>query len=359
MKFGMFAPIPMAVVGSPEVAASATYALEPLRDGERDLQYQFSVDYLTTADRIGFDLVLFAERHLGQDLSAWILAAAIAPKLERMLSLVAVHPGLLNPVMTAKLAVSLDRAATGRMAVNIVNGWFEREFEMFGGQVLHGEARYERATEFIEVLHGLWSQERFSFHGKHYQIDDGQLLLKPATRKPPEIYSVSTSEEGRDFIARTCDVWFVEFPKQAQSTDEVLRSLEASILDMDRRTAALGRKVRYAINPFLALGRSPEDALDRAMKQILAHDPVGDTRKLESRMIPATRAGFIGTPAQVRKQVDRFADMGFDLLLLKMIANLEAIREIGAEVIAFGRDSTGSGLRDTSNDGASGKALQN
>jgi alkanesulfonate monooxygenase SsuD/methylene tetrahydromethanopterin reductase-like flavin-dependent oxidoreductase (luciferase family) len=114
MKFGVFAPIPMAVVGSPEIAASAAYALEPLPDGARDLQYEFSVDYLTTADRIGFELVLFAERHLGQDLSAWILAAAVAPKLDRMLSLVAVHPGLLNPVMTAKLAASLDRVAKGR-----------------------------------------------------------------------------------------------------------------------------------------------------------------------------------------------------------------------------------------------------
>jgi alkanesulfonate monooxygenase SsuD/methylene tetrahydromethanopterin reductase-like flavin-dependent oxidoreductase (luciferase family) len=114
----------------------------------------------------------------------------------------------------------------------------------------------------------------------------------------------------------------------------VLRALESSIADMERRRARNGRKIRYAINPFLALGKSSQDALDRAMQQIFATDPVGDTRKIESRMIPATRAGFIGTPLDVRKQVRRFADMGFDLLLLKMIASVEAVEEVGAEIIA-------------------------
>ena len=334
MKFGTFAPIPMAVVGSPEVANSAAHALEPLPGGMRDPQYEFSMELLMAADRVGFDLVLFAERHFGQDLSAWVLTSAVASRLERMLALVAVHPGLIDPVMAAKLAVSVDRISRGRMAINIVNGWFEQEFEMFGGKMLHGAERYERSTEFIEILRGLWTQETFSYQGKHYQLDKAQLLLKPATPQPPEIYSVSTTDEGRDFIAHTCDVWFVEFPKQAQSTDEVLRALEASIADMDRRKARTGRQIRYALNPFMALGNSPDHALDRAMKQILAHDPVGDTRKIESRMLPATRAGFIGTPKEVRRQVQRFADMGFDLLLLKMIASVEAVEEVGAEIIA-------------------------
>lgn len=335
MKFGTFAPIPMAVVGSPEVARSAARALDPLPVGERDGQFEFSMNLLNVADRVGFDLVLFAERHLGQDLSAWVLASSVAPHLKRMLSLIAVHPGLMDPAMTAKLAASLDRISPGRTAINIVNGWFEREFEMFGGKVLHGPERYRRSTEFIEILRGLWSEETFSYQGEHYRIDKGQLLLKPATITQPEIYSVSTSNEGRDFVANTCDVWFVEFPKQAQSTDEVMRSLEASIVDMERRRSQTGRKIRYAINPFLALGKSPQNALDRAMQQILASDPVGDTRKVESRMMPATRAGFIGTPIEVRKQVRRFADLGFDLLLLKMIASVEAVEEVGAEIIAI------------------------
>ena len=199
MKFGLYAPIPMATVGSPETARAVAEALRPLPPGARDAQFELSEDVLLTADAVGFSLVLFAERHLGHDISAWVMASALGSRFRNIRSLVAVHPGMWDPVMIAKLAVSLDRVCPGRMAINIVNGWFDREFEMFGGTVLKGEDRYARTTEFITILRGLWMNESFSFEGRFYNLKDGKLLLKPASPTPPELFSVSTSDRGRDF----------------------------------------------------------------------------------------------------------------------------------------------------------------
>lgn len=337
MQFGLYAPIPMATVGSPQIAQAAAEALSPLPDGRRDAQFDYGLELLLAADAAGFDLALFAERHLGHDLAAWVLASAIAPRLERIKPLVAVHPGLWDPVMTAKLSVSLDRISKQRMAINIVNGWFDEEFKMFGGTVLQGEDRYTRTTEFIAILRGLWNNETFSFAGEHYNLDKGQLLLKPGSTRPPEIYSVSRSDRGRRFIAEECDWWFIEFPKQAEDTAELMRQLEASVADMNARTAASGRKVRYALNPFIALADSPEQALDQTVQQILAHESDPDTRKIEQRMLPALKAGCVGTPLQVRQQVQRFADLGIELVLCKMIPSIENMQRIAGEVIAPGR----------------------
>src|SRR5712671_5650414 len=147
MQFGLYAPIPMATVGSPEVAQAVNEALAPLPPGRLDAQFDLGVKLLEAADEDGFELVLFAERHLGNDLAAWIMASAIASRLNHIRALVAVHPGLWDPVMVGKLAVSLDRICRGRMAINVVNGWFDEEFRMFGGTVLQGEDRYRRTTE--------------------------------------------------------------------------------------------------------------------------------------------------------------------------------------------------------------------
>jgi dimethylsulfone monooxygenase len=334
MQFGLYAPIPMVAVGSPEIAKAAAEALHPLAPGARDAQFDHALDLLLEADRLEFDLTLFAERHLGHDLSAWVLASAIACRFERIRPLVAVHPGLWDPVMTAKLAASLDRICKGRVAINIVNGWFDQEFEMFGGKVLQGEERYRRSTEFIEIMRGLWTNETFSYAGEHYTLDKGQLLLKPASPTPPEIFSVSTSDRGRDFIAQDCDWWFIEFPKAAESTDELMRSIEASIVDMRRRADRAGRKVRYALNPFIALGGSEQEALDSTVTAIFALEAEPDSRKIERRILPATKAGCIGRPEDVRRQVQRFEDMGLELLLLKMIASVDNVRTIAGEVIA-------------------------
>lgn len=334
MQFGLYAPIPMAAVGSPEIARAVDESLRPLPEGARDAQFELGLDLLLAADRLGFDLTLFAERHLGHDMAGWVNASAIASRFERMRALVAVHPGLWDPVMIAKMSASLDRICKGRMAINVVNGWFDQEFEMFGGKVLQGEERYQRTIEFIDIMRGLWRNETYSHHGAHYYVDKAQLLLKPRTPEGPEIFSVSTSDRGRDFIAEHCDWWFVEFPKSAESTDEVMRSLEASIADMDKRSARAGRKVRYALNPFLALGANADEALASTVADIFKFDPDPDTRKIERRMIPATRAGCMGRPEDVRRQVSRLHDMGFELLLLKLIPNVANVTRIAEDVIA-------------------------
>ena len=334
MQFGLYAPIPMATVGSPEAVQADTEARSPLPDGQIDAQFDHGVELLQAADEVGFELVLFAERHLGSDMSAWLLASAIGSRLNHIRSLVAVHPGLWDPVMIGKLAVSLDRMCRGRMALNIVNGWFDEEFRMFGGTVLQGEERYRRTIEFIDILRGLWANETYSYQGQFYKVDKGQLLLKPATPTLPEIYSVSRSDRGRDFIAEHCDWWFVDMPKETQTVDDTIRGIEEAIADMDRRTARIGRKVRYAFNPFVALGRTQEEALDVVTKRIFACEPNPDIRKIESRMLPATKAGLIGPTDAVLRQLRRYEDIGIELALCKMIPTVDNIRHIAGEVVA-------------------------
>jgi FMNH2-dependent dimethyl sulfone monooxygenase len=220
------------------------------------------------------------------------------------------------------------------MAINIVNGNQDDEFRMFGGTVLKGEPRYKRTEEFIAILRGLWLNETFSYSGDHYSLQNGQLLLKPASPAPPEIYSVSSGERGRESIADTCDWWFVVTPKDAESPDSVLRSIEKDIADMERRCKARGRRMRYAITPFLALGPSTELALTSVVKQILEIEAGAYVGKVEARMLPATRAGLIGKPKDVLAQLRRFQDLGIELVLCKLLPTVDNVRRIGAEVIS-------------------------
>jgi FMNH2-dependent dimethyl sulfone monooxygenase len=333
MHFGLYAPIPNVALGSRQIAQSIAEALKPLQPGQRDLQFDHCADVIKAAETAGFDICLFAERHLGSDMTAWVLASGVAPRLESMRVLVAVHPGLWDPVITAKLAVSLDRMCKGRMALNIVNGWYDEEFKMFGGMMLQGEERYQRTSEFINILRGLWTQDVFSFTGQHYKVDKGRLLLKPATEAPPEIFSVSRSDRGLNFIANYCDWWFIETPANVSSNDEFLRDIEKSIKDMTRRMSSAGRKVRFAFNPFLALGESEEAAFAATLHQIEAYNPNSDPRNVEQRMLPATRAGCIGPARKVLEQLRRFSDMGVELMLCKLISTVENVELIGRDVI--------------------------
>lgn len=340
MQFGLYAPVPHVTVGSTEIAASVAGALETLPLGVADPAFTLSRDVLVEADRCGFDIILFAERHLGADMEAWVLGSAISALTTRIRSMIAVHPGLWHPQIIAKMASTLDRMCTGRMALNLITGWNVEEHTMFGGETMIGnDDRYVRAEEFIRIVQGMWREAPFSFEGEFYKVKDAQLLLRPATAAPPEIFTASRSPRGLDMIARVGDWWFVDYDKDAETTDDVMESLQRAIDDMRARMTREGRTVRFAFNPYVCFGASREEAMERALRMVTPDGSDADMRKLLRRVGPATRAGCVGTPEQVRAQVNAFREMGIELLLFKFPPLVEEVRAISREVIAPMRGS--------------------
>ncbi len=340
LQFGMFAPAPHVTVGSAHMARAVRGAAAPLEAGAVDPQYQLSRDTLIAADRAGFDLVLFAERHHGTDLEAFMLAAAACGWTERLKLLVAVHPGLWRPQLIAKMTTTLDRMAPGRAAINLVTGWNVAEARMYGGDVmLEDDERYVRAEELVAVLRGMWATShergrRFSFNGRYYAVYDAELQLAPAGASPPEIFTASRSETGLEMVARIADWWFLSFDKSATSTEAMMDSISASVAGMKARAARHGRQVRIAFNPFVAFGPTREAAMAEALRLLTPDEPDADVRKMMSRVGPSMRAGCVGTPAQVRATLERYHAMGIDLVLLQFVPTPENAAEIGRELIA-------------------------
>ncbi|MCC2096454.1 MAG: LLM class flavin-dependent oxidoreductase [Hyphomicrobiales bacterium] len=335
MQFGLYAPVPHVTVGSPEIMASVAGGQKPLADGAVDPAWQLARDVLLEAERQGFDIILFAERHLGADMEAWILGSAISSLTKTIRSMIAVHPGLWHPQLVAKMAASLDRLTPGRMAINLITGWNVEEHTMFGGDtMLHDDTRYIRAEEFIEIVQGMWRQSPYSFKGRFYDIENAELLLRPATPEPPEVFTASRSPRGLDMIAKIADWWFVDYDKDAETTEDVMDSLQKAMDSVRARAEKLGRKVRFAYNPFVCFGPTVEDAKDRAIKLVTPDGSDGDVRKLLNRIGPAMKSGCVAPPEQVRKQVERFREMGIELLLFKFVPNIAETQAIGREIIA-------------------------
>src|SRR6201999_3704891 len=63
-----------------------------------------------------------------------------------------VHAPLFNPVIAAKEMVTADHIGEGRFGLNIVVGWNEGEFEMFGVKQREHDARYDYAQEWIDIV---------------------------------------------------------------------------------------------------------------------------------------------------------------------------------------------------------------
>ena len=77
---------------------------------------------------------------------------------KRMTVFGTVHAPLFHPLIAAKEFVTADHIGEGRVGVNIVVGWNEGEFEMFGVQQREHDVRYDYAQEWVDIVKQAWSR---------------------------------------------------------------------------------------------------------------------------------------------------------------------------------------------------------
>ena len=108
----------------------------------------------------------------------WAVGLLCATK--RMTVFGTVHAPLFHPLIAAKEFVTADHIGQGRVGVNIVVGWNEGEFDMFGVQQREHDMRYDYAQEWVDIVKQAWQREdTFDFNAKFFDIKAARAFPKP------------------------------------------------------------------------------------------------------------------------------------------------------------------------------------
>src|SRR5881227_3497686 len=166
------------------------------------------------AEDNGFEYALSQVRYMASygaenqhESTSFSLALLLAT--QRLKVIAAIHPGLWQPGVLAKLAATADHLSNGRVAVNVVSGWFKGEFGALGEPWLEHDECYRRSEEFIRVLRGIWTKDHFDFKGDFYRINDFTLKPKPVQLPHPEIFQGGNSKAARQMAGRVSDWYFM------------------------------------------------------------------------------------------------------------------------------------------------------
>jgi FMNH2-dependent dimethyl sulfone monooxygenase len=331
VKFGVWTPLPHIVRPEPRMnAAIHESGTRGLTDGP-DKAFRFAAEMLVRGEELGFETTLFAERWLGTDHPAWVLASAMAALTSKMELMVAVHPGIVAPQVVAKFAASLDRISGGRAALNIVNGWYKEEFETFGtGHLSSDEAtRYRRMDEFLQVILGLWREEKFDFHGEFYKVDNQTVPLKSVRMPNPPIYAASRNNAGKEIIARQGDDWFVDYVTDYRVWEQNLERAAVLIADMKARAARYGRKLGFSMSCHVIC----EKSLDIAIEKANALEAHGKTNRIALISSKALGVGLVGTPDMIADRIHRYAAAGVQTMLLQFHPMIEGMETFAREIM--------------------------
>jgi FMNH2-dependent dimethyl sulfone monooxygenase len=313
IKLGLWTPLPHTIREEPEMQAAVRELTTP-GGSDTDRSFRFGVDVVQAAESYGFKTTLIAERLLGPDLEAWMFAAALAPLTKHIELMVAVHPGIVTPQMVAKMGATLDRISGGRFAVNLVNGWWQQEFNLFsnGGWSPDERSRYQRMDEFAQVIKGLWTQQSQSFKGEFYQFEDGYVPTKVLQLPNPPIYAGSRSEIGKETVAKYCDWWFVYHTPNYRLFEENLTRIITDIVDMKARAGSYGRRLQFGMSAHVVCA----DTMAEARSQAEELEAYAKRDRLASVVGIGLGAGLVGTPELVAERIRRYEAAGVECLLL-------------------------------------------
>jgi dimethylsulfone monooxygenase len=175
------------------------------------------------ADELGFEFMLPVGRwkgyggdtdYQGETLETVTWAAGLLAATQRITVFGTVHAPLIHPVIAAKQFVTADHIGAGRFGLNVVCGWNEDEFEMFGATMREHEARYEYAQEWLDAVKLCWSSvEEFEFPGTFVKLRQVRAKPKPFGDGRPVVMNAGASPAGQAFAIRNCDALFSMTPK--------------------------------------------------------------------------------------------------------------------------------------------------
>jgi alkanesulfonate monooxygenase SsuD/methylene tetrahydromethanopterin reductase-like flavin-dependent oxidoreductase (luciferase family) len=196
---------------------------------------------------LGFDLVTTADHFVDWTnpavpwLEAWTVLAAAARETTRIrLATYVSQIPLRHPAVLARQALTVDHVSGGRLEVGLGTGLtIDPAYDMIGIPNWEPKERVARFGEYVEVVARLLANERSSYEGRYYRIQNAMMNPRPIQKPRPPIVIAALSPVMLRHTARHADNWnSLSF---AQSFDKQLAETVERIARIDEACTAIGR----------------------------------------------------------------------------------------------------------------------
>ena len=222
-----------------------------------------------------------------------------------------------NPCVLAKIASTLDIVSGGRLNVGIGAGWYELEHRNFGIEFKSQAGRLQALDEACQIIKSMFTQDRTTLHGRHYDVTDAACVPKPIQKPHPPIMVAGMGEKVMlKIVARHADMW-----NGGGSPQQIKRAVEI----IARHGEAIGRDTTAIENTVIIplcyrMPAETETAVASAMAGVMQTTPeearkgimIGSRDQCLDMIESYVKAGithfiFLVTPFNVEEEFERFA----------------------------------------------------
>jgi alkanesulfonate monooxygenase len=215
--------------------------------GARAINYRYLQQLARGYDHLGFTGALFATgAH-----DVWVLGSSLLPFTEDLNFLLAIHPGLIQPTLLAKMAATFQEFSKGRLLLNIVSG-DAKMLGAYGMKIPHDE-RYQMADEYLTIFKRLFAGETVSYEGKYFSVEGAKLAL-PAGKSIaiPPLWFGGSSEAAIEVAAKHVDTYL----SWGETPDEIEKRVQL----VNARAQHYGRTLNHGVRLYVILRDTDEAA---------------------------------------------------------------------------------------------------
>ena len=226
-----------------------------------------------------------------------------------------------QPGPLAITVATVDAMSGGRAELGIGAAWYEREHRYFGIPFPPLGERFDRMGEQLDIITGLWATtpgERFSYHGKHYQLDECASIPRPMQRRPPIIIGGAGPRRTPALAARFAD----EFNSGMGPEPDGVAERFANFRRVCEQSGRDPAQVRLSTTLPVCCGQTRAEATRRA-------------EALGEHGLRMLRMGVTGDPGDVTGRLAELAEAGADTVYFHLydVADIDHIRLLGREVL--------------------------
>jgi F420-dependent oxidoreductase-like protein len=260
-------------------------------------------------------------------LDAWATINALSAITERIRLGTMVSPSTFrHPSELAKVACTADHVSGGRIELGLGAGWNEREHRAFGFPFYDTPTRIQIFAEQLEIIHRQWTEESFSFSGRHYTLEDCRALPRPLQSPHPPLIVGGAAKPGTVVPA----VRFADEYNTTYATPEQCRERRARI---DHACEQAGRdpaSITFSIMTGLIVGSDRAELLERARRVMQCTLASGDPADYLVEL--ASEGWIVGLVDEVVAQLRALTDAGVERFFLQHLdhTDIEAVELIGA-----------------------------
>lgn len=145
----------------------------------------------------------------GPCLEGWTLLSALAEATERLrLGVMVTGTTYRHPAVLANMIAAVDHVSGGRLDVGLGAGWNGEEHLAYGIPLPRSRERFDRFTEYVEVVHRLLTEAEADYAGDYFTLTAARCEPKPVQRpRPPFVIGGRGERRTLPIVAQWADVW--------------------------------------------------------------------------------------------------------------------------------------------------------